>query len=247
MIDQGDHAPLSGGVMAGLSAGSPLIIASLILWLTSQFPAREGGSLPDHAVALLKRLHFSQADPSSHQIDFGVHISAQNKARVLSVVAAIFESDAAFTLPDFLSEASGIFEDVMLACWRSDRSRLFLSAIADDVFEDLAAAISLRATRRECTDVVVEHLSPPQIIDASIAKGKVSFTLRLDAEIATVVRDCTGAIIAGDPEKVWQSSDVWTFTRPLLPARDGWRVAATETGDLGAQSISIVGQYRPAA
>jgi hypothetical protein len=55
-------------------------------------------------------------------------------------------------------------------------------------------------------------------------------TVRFVSQIISVTRDKTGSVIDGDPEKVTDVTDIWTFA-PNLPSRDpNWELVATEAG-----------------
>ena len=54
--------------------------------------------------------------------------------------------------------------------------------------------------------------------------------VRFVSQIISVTRDKAGTVIDGDPEKVTDVTDIWTFARNL-PSRDpNWKLVATEAG-----------------
>ena len=45
-----------------------------------------------------------------------------------------------------------------------------------------------------------------------------------------MTRDKAGSVIDGDPEKVTDVTDVWTFARNLSSRNPNWKLVATEAG-----------------
>ena len=53
-------------------------------------------------------------------------------------------------------------------------------------------------------------------------------TVRFVSQLISVTRDKAGTIVDGDPAKVSEVSDVWTFAREVRSPDPNWRLIATE-------------------
>ncbi|MEZ2126603.1 MULTISPECIES: Tim44/TimA family putative adaptor protein [unclassified Sinorhizobium] len=210
--------------MEELSANSAMIAVLWVLWLAWQFWTLEEGFKAQNSSR--SAVSSARGDDHARSCPHGAltQISAVNSARILPALRRVYAADRSFTLMSFLSEASRTFEEVLLAFWRNDKKRLFSTAIADQVFEDLADAISQRTDRRERSEIMIVRLFLPYVVDAHIEQTKVHLSVRLQAELISTNRDENGAVIAGHPSEIWRSSDVWTFARTLPTVDEVWRV-----------------------
>jgi predicted lipid-binding transport protein (Tim44 family) len=55
-------------------------------------------------------------------------------------------------------------------------------------------------------------------------------TVRFVSQLISVTRDKSGNVIDGNPEKVTDVTDVWTFARDLSSRDPNWKLVATEAG-----------------
>jgi predicted lipid-binding transport protein (Tim44 family) len=55
-------------------------------------------------------------------------------------------------------------------------------------------------------------------------------TLRFLSQLISVTRDRSGAVIEGNPDKVTDVTDVWTFARDVTSRDPNWKLVATEAG-----------------
>ena len=55
-------------------------------------------------------------------------------------------------------------------------------------------------------------------------------TVRVQSKLITATRDRSGAIVDGNPDKVVDMIDIWTFARDTTSRDPNWLLVATETG-----------------
>ena len=68
------------------------------------------------------------------------------------------------------------------------------------------------------------------IIGAEL-RGKIAqITLRFISQLISVTRDRTGKVVDGNPDKVTEVTDVWTFARDVSSRDPNWKLVATEGG-----------------
>ena len=62
-------------------------------------------------------------------------------------------------------------------------------------------------------------------------RGKTAqVTVRFVSQLVSVTRDKDGAVIDGNPDKVTDVTDVWTFARDITSRDPNWKLVATEAG-----------------
>ena len=141
----------------------------------------------------------------------------------------ISTADRRFDLLTFLEGAKAAYGMVLEAFWRGDKEEL-RQLCDDDVYQSFAAAIDAREAAGETLenrlirieDTVVQAAS----LDGRTARIAVSFV----ADIASVVRDKDGNVVAGSLDDAIESRDVWTFSRIVDSADPDWLLDETDEG-----------------
>ena len=54
--------------------------------------------------------------------------------------------------------------------------------------------------------------------------------MRFVSQLVSVTRDRSGNVIDGNPDKVTDVTDVWTFARDVSSRDPNWKLVATEAG-----------------
>ncbi|MEQ1612627.1 MAG: TIM44-like domain-containing protein, partial [Hyphomicrobiaceae bacterium] len=53
-------------------------------------------------------------------------------------------------------------------------------------------------------------------------------TVRFVSQLISATRDRTGAVISGDPQRIKEVTDIWTFAREVNSRNPNWRLVATQ-------------------
>ena len=64
--------------------------------------------------------------------------------------------------------------------------------------------------------------------------------MKFVSELISVTRDAEGEVIEGDPKKVREVTDIWTFARDVASKNPNWKLVATEAANyrsIGAAPI----------
>ena len=69
-----------------------------------------------------------------------------------------------------------------------------------------------------------------ELIGAELRDRSAQLTVRFVSQMITVTRDKTGAIVDGNPEKVADITDVWTFARDVGSRDPNWKLVGTGSG-----------------
>ena len=56
-------------------------------------------------------------------------------------------------------------------------------------------------------------------------------TVKFVSELISVTRDAEGDVVEGDPKKVREVTDIWTFARDITAKNPNWKLVATESAN----------------
>ena len=140
---------------------------------------------------------------------------------------AIVAADPGFDPDGFLKGGRVAYEMIVGAFAAGDRKTL-KPLLSKDVYDSFAAVISERESRGERIESTFVGIEKIEILDAGL-KGPAAFvTVKVHCQFITVTRDKAGAVIDGDPAKIVEVVDVWTFSRDTTSRDPNWKLVATE-------------------
>ena len=140
----------------------------------------------------------------------------------------IMAAEPQFEPKSFLMGARAAYEMIVLAYARGDR-RSLKDLLSKDVFDDFVGAITERETRGEKVDTSFVSIDKSDVTDASLKGATASITVRFVSKLITSTKDSSGAVIDGNPEKIADLADVWTFAREIGARDPNWRLVSTQS------------------
>lgn len=151
-----------------------------------------------------------------------------------SVTAGLLEVakfDPALDPDVFLRGAGAAYEMIVSAFAAGDRKAL-KDLLSRDVYDGFVAAIADREQRGEKVEQQFVGIKRADIVEAEMKAGTAYMTVRFVSELITASMDKAGAIVSGDPQKISDVTDIWTFSRDVSNARalanPNWRLVATQ-------------------
>ncbi|MEM1199908.1 MAG: Tim44/TimA family putative adaptor protein, partial [Pseudomonadota bacterium] len=69
------------------------------------------------------------------------------------------------------------------------------------------------------------------IIEAVFSDKNANITIKFVSKLISATRDKEGTLIEGDPKKVREVTDIWTFMRDVTSRDPNWRLVATEAAN----------------
>jgi predicted lipid-binding transport protein (Tim44 family) len=127
---------------------------------------------------------------------------------------AIAREDKTFDPKHFVTGARAAY-DMIVTAYAAGDSRQLKNLLGKDVYDGFDAAIKDRESRGETVET----------------RGKTAqVTVRFQSQLVSVTRDKTGNVIDGNPDKVTDVTDVWTFARDMASRDPNWKLVATEAG-----------------
>lgn len=135
-------------------------------------------------------------------------------------------ADPSFSLQEFLSGARIAFEMIVDAYGRGD-TKLLRPLLADEVYEPFARAIDARDRAGETLDSELLGVRSAEVVEARMDGAMALVTVRFVSEQVNVLKDAEGRVIEGDPTRVTDVIDEWTFRRDTRSRNPNWQLAAT--------------------
>lgn len=157
-------------------------------------------------------------------------------AEVRSGLIEIAKVDPAFDPETFLRGARQAYEMIVTAFAEGNRKMLG-NLLSEEVYQSFDQAISEREARGEQIDQSFVGINKADIIESEVKQEKgrafANITVRFVSQLISATRDRAGAILRGDPQKVTDVTDVWTFQREITTARarenPNWELVATQS------------------
>lgn len=142
-------------------------------------------------------------------------------------IRLILGADRNFDVGRFLEGAKAAYQMVLEAFWAGNRDDLKMLC-DDDVYESFSSALAERESRGETLDNRLVRIDEARIADAEYDAPNARIALRFDADIAAVVRNREGELVAGSVTDAVSTHDLWTFSRDLTSADPAWILVETD-------------------
>ncbi|MGF1475599.1 MAG: Tim44/TimA family putative adaptor protein [Geminicoccaceae bacterium] len=143
---------------------------------------------------------------------------------------AIHAKDRSFDLEQFVEGAKLAFEVIVESFAKGDKSTLE-PLLAEDVYGGFASAIDSRDAAGETLDTELVAIRKADPVAAELAGSEARVTVRFETEQIKVTRNAEGETIDGDPERITDVVDVWTFARDTRSGDPNWVLVRTEVAD----------------
>ena len=138
----------------------------------------------------------------------------------------IAAQDSSFDPRHFLSGARSAYEMIVLAFANGDR-RALKDLLSSEVYESFEAAIKEREKQEQKTETRFVSIDKAEIVGAETRDRAAQLTVRFVSQMISVTRDKAGTIVEGNPDKVADITDVWTFARDTTSRDPNWKLVGT--------------------
>ncbi|MGD9806343.1 MAG: Tim44/TimA family putative adaptor protein [Hyphomicrobiaceae bacterium] len=140
---------------------------------------------------------------------------------------AVARSDNSFDPEHFLVGARQAYEMIVTAFAEGNRKTL-RNLLSKEVFEGFSAALTEREARGEQIDQSFVGINKAEIVEAELKGNTAHVTVRFASELISATRDKGGTVITGDPKRIKEVIDIWTFAREVNSRDPNWRLVATQ-------------------
>jgi len=184
----------------------------------------------DKVVALPGRAPDGVQKPAevSEPVDRWKGIAEQGSALATSL-DAIAREDKGFDSKHFIAGARAAYEMIVTAFAIGDR-RALKNLLSREVYDGFESAIRDREQRGEAVETKFVGISSSDITGADMRGRIAQVTIRFISQLISVTRARNGAVVDGNPEKVSDVTDIWTFARDVSSSDPNWKLVATEAG-----------------
>jgi predicted lipid-binding transport protein (Tim44 family) len=139
---------------------------------------------------------------------------------------AIVAQDSSFDPRHFISGARSAYEMIVLAFANGDR-RALKDLLSGEVYDSFEAVIKDREKHEQKTETRFVSIDKAELVSAEARDRAAQLTVRFVSQMISVTRDKTGAIVDGNPDKVADITDVWTFARDTSSRDPNWKLVGT--------------------
>ena len=190
---------------------------------------------PEGTVVALPRGRTGQpanepAGPSAEDIEERLERYAKKDSPLSKALTALIKVDPSFDPAQFLDGAKAAYEMVVGAFAEGDVKTLE-QLLGEDVLEGFTRAIAEREQRGETLTSTLVGIDKADIIEAEIKDRQAFVTVKFVSELISVTRDADGEVVEGDPKKVREVTDIWTFAREVASRNPNWKLVATEAAN----------------
>jgi len=141
-------------------------------------------------------------------------------------VRAIREHDPDFHPDEFVNGASMAFEMILNAYAKGDVATL-KNLLSADVFAGFEQAIETRNREGQVLQETLVGISRAEVVEASMEDREAQVTVKIVSEQISALLDSDGQVIDGDPTKVVEATDFWTFARSTKSRNPNWTLVGT--------------------
>jgi predicted lipid-binding transport protein (Tim44 family) len=139
---------------------------------------------------------------------------------------AIVAQDPSFDPRHFLSGARSAYEMIVLAFANGDR-RALKDLLSTDVYDSFETVIRDRERHEQKTETRFVSIDKAELVNAEARDRAAQLTVRFVSQMISVTRDKAGTIVDGNPDKVADITDVWTFARDTTSRDPNWKLVGT--------------------
>ncbi len=205
----------------------------------SQREAAEASVSDDNVVSLPRREGDEQTTAVAPEIaraeaEERIKAFAGSNSALAAGLTEIVKNDPAFDPENFLNGARQAYEMIVTAFAEGNR-RMLKDLLSPDVFDGFVGAIQDREGRGEQVDQSFVGIDKATILEADMKEGLANITVRFVSQLISATRDAAGEVVSGDPQRIKEVTDIWTFSRDLSTARarlnPNWRLVATQASN----------------
>ena len=142
----------------------------------------------------------------------------------------LVRADPSFDPAPFLQGAKAAYEIIVTAFAEGNRKTL-KDLLNADVFDGFSRAIAERESRGEQIDQSFVGIKSADLVEAEVKGGMAQLTVKFVSELISATRDRAGVVITGDPKRIREVTDIWTFAREVMSRNPNWKLVATQAAN----------------
>ncbi len=169
----------------------------------------------------------TQVAPTAADAEARVRAFAASDPTLGENLVAIHRVDQSFDPETFLKGARQAYEMIVTAFAEGNRKTL-KNLLSREVFEGFSSAIGDREGRGEQIDQSFVGINRADVLEAELKGGLAHVTVKFVSELISASRDKAGVVVSGDPKRIKEVIDIWTFAREVASRDPNWKLVATQ-------------------
>ncbi len=182
------------------------------------------GAANDDKVIPLPGMAKPAAQAPAEKVWEGIADEGSTVAQGLTEIAL---ADRSFEPASFIDGARQAYEMIVTAFAQGDRTTL-KPLLSRDVYGSFESVIEQRAASNQQVDTSFVGISKSDIVGAALSGRLARVTVKFVSELISCTRNAEGNVIDGDPTRVREVTDIWTFERDTSSSDPNWHLVATE-------------------
>ena len=198
--------------------------------------AKRAGSEANEPVVALPRGRSSRGPvaeasvPSVEDLEARLGRHAAKDSPLGQSLTGLMRADPGFDPNHFIDGAKVAYEMIVMGFAQGDDATL-KQLLGSDVYDGFQRAIRERESRGEKVESSLVGIDKTDIIEAEVKNRTAYVTVKFVSELISVTRAADGEVVEGDPKKVREVTDIWTFAREVGSKNPNWKLVATESAN----------------
>ena len=202
-----------------------LIAAGLIIWLRNTLGIKDDDE-PQRKNPIIEKEKeknnvIQAPDIMQNNIQSRMQSSFVENQDASFGLKSISNIDKSFNSETFLNISKDVLVMIIEAFAKGDKD-LLNKLLAPSVYKAFESAIDTRIEKGETVETEVHAIRKAEIIEAKIENKLAFITVKFKAEETCVIRDSSGNILSGNPERITEMTDIWVFGRNLKSSDPTW-------------------------
>ncbi len=152
---------------------------------------------------------------------------AGGNASLAQGLIAISTADASFEPTEFVRGAKAAYETIVTAFADGNRTAL-RDLLSPDVLAGFSAVLDSRAASKETIEQSFVGIKGSEVMRAELQGRQAHVTVRFVSDLIVATRNAAGEVISGDPKRIKEVTDIWTFVRDVSAKTPNWYLDGTE-------------------
>lgn len=136
-------------------------------------------------------------------------------------------ADPSFEEATFAEGARSAFDYIVGAFAEGDRAKL-KPLLSEDVFANFEQAIAAREQAGHKAETTLVRIKSAEIVEARMEGQSAFLTVKYVSEQINVTRDGEGKVVEGNPDRITEATDLWTFARNTRSSDPNWTLVRTD-------------------
>jgi predicted lipid-binding transport protein (Tim44 family) len=152
---------------------------------------------------------------------------AGGNATLAQGLIAIAGADRTFDPAEFLRGGKAAYETIVTAFADGNRATL-KDLLSPDVMAGFSAAIDDRTARKDIIEQSFVGIKGAEVTNAALDGRLAHVTVRFVSDLISATRNAAGEVTSGDPKRIKEVTDIWTFVRDVGAATPNWHLDSTQ-------------------